>query len=333
MPLAGRPAADSKYGKAGQCSQRLFVRTFKALSPNRHGDIMNAVSRYQGIVLLPANALAALPPPRLEVRQRRTGSMLAGMLAMLITIAALPLAYAWYQSGAPLRLVLPVVVCTGGSALYGWICLRQWRRADASGGWVLREDGAHLLVNLRSHLNTHFDPATPSVLVLPRRRVHCLTIVQQHSLRPRAGDKRALFDNRARRVFLDIAFDGDREPIAAAIAAEAVRRGKTRFGSSRHQHSAVSMLPGKVLRVHWRDEHNRLQPALAQVRRALAGRYRFLDADAAMQTPIKTLERAEQEARLLDMVARGERLQAIALAKVLYGMETAEAIDFIDGLK
>lgn len=291
---------------------------------------MSAVSCYQTIVLLPANALAALPPPHLEVRQHRAGSLLAATLATLLAIASAPLAFAWYRAGMPLWEMLLTAGCASG--LYGWISLRKLPHPSAPADWVLREDGTHLLVNLHPHPNARFDPFKPSVLVLPRNRVRSLTVARRHGLSLHAGRHRPLFADRAGGIFLDIAFDGEREPVSAAIAGTSASRRKRCFDSFLLKQGAVSMLPGNVLRVTWRDERNRLHPELEQLRYALAGRYRFLE-NAETHVSIKPLDRAEQETRLLEMVARGERLQAIALAKVLYGMATEEATDFIDGLK
>lgn len=286
------------------------------------------------IIVLPANGLEALAPPRLEVRQRRLTGVVVAAIAVLIAVIGVLFVAAWYQGEAPVWVVLIAVLCASGCVgLYRWLGLKQAQRPSEHGAWVLREDGAHLLVNFQSNLNRHFDPSFPSVLVLPRQRVRSLTVVRQSGLPMHAGDSRLILEKRVRRLFLDIAFDGDRETVAAALVTEAGRGGKTHFSNSSCALGAVSMLPGNVLRITWRDEHNRLEPGMEQVRRKLAGRYRFAEEDLGAQPAIKTLERAEQEARLLEMVARGERLQAIALAKVLYNMETSEAVDFVDGLR
>ena len=75
-------------------------------------------------------------------------------------------------------MVLLAALWIGGfAALFAWIYLRHAVNAGGPHGWVVREDGAHLLINLRPHLNTHFDSATPSVLVQPQRRVRGLRVV------------------------------------------------------------------------------------------------------------------------------------------------------------
>lgn len=135
----------------------------------------------------------------------------------------------------------------------------------------MREDGAHLLINLRSHLNTHFDSATPSVLVLPQRRVRSLRVVSERGVRTHVGDNGVIFESAIRGEFLDVAFDGDTVAVAAALAAEGARRGK---GGSRFNRSALRMLPDGTLRIASRDETNRLRPGLDVLGRQLGFRYR-----------------------------------------------------------
>lgn len=295
---------------------------------------MSAIHLYDSVAIMPSAALAGLPPIRWEARQRRLASMITGGIAGLVALIVVAGAFALYlRDGTswPLwPLVLAVLWFGGIAALIAWFSLRHVVNAGGPDGWVLRDDGAHLLVNLRSHLNTHFDPATPSVLVLPERRVRSLSVVRERGVRTHVGDYGVVFENPIRREFLDIAFDGDTVAVAATLAAEGTRRSE---GGSRFHHSAVRMLPNGTLRIAWRDETNRLHPGLDICRRRLSPRYRFAEAGSSEQKPLQDLDVEGQESRLLEMVARGERMEAVALAKVLYGMTTTEAVHFIDTLR
>lgn len=299
---------------------------------------MSGTRLYDQVVVLPAAALADLPPARLEVRQRRLASTVVGGVAALIAIAAAIAPLALADAEVPRWLAFLAALWIGGfAALFAYLYLRNAICAGSPAGWVLREDGEHLLVNLRSHLNAHFDPTTFSVVVLPRRRVRSLRISQERGLRTHVDDDGTIFENPIRREFLDIAFDGDADAVGNALAAEQARWGRAPLGRSRANHSAVRLLPDGVLRVAWHDETNRLRPPLRSVRRELAQRYRFAetasDAQTPHQTPLRALDRAAQEARLREMVSRGERVEAIALAKVLYGMDTTDAVRFVDSLR
>lgn len=285
------------------------------------------------VVLLPSTALAGLPPPQLEVRQRRLASTIVGSVAALVALAAAAAPFI-LEGSVPSWLAIGGALWFGGfAALFAWFSLRHALNAGRAGAWVLREDGQHLLVNLRSHLNVHFDPATPSILVLPHRRVRSLSVLHERGLRTHVGDRGTVFENPIRREFLDISFDGEAQPVADALAAERARWGKAALGRSRNNHSAVRLLPNGVLRVAWRDETNRLRPPLAALQQKLGHRYAFTQPSAREQAPLRDLDKSAQESRLLEMVARGERVQAVALAKVLYGMDTTEAVRFVDSLQ
>jgi hypothetical protein len=286
---------------------------------------------YDSVIILPAAALDGLPPPLLEVRQRRLAGLIIGSIAALIAITAGAGPFVVYDGEGPLWLLLLFVLWIGGfAALIAWLCLRHALKSRSPHGWVLRENGTHLLVNLRSHLNTHFDPATPSLLLLPRRRVRSLSVVRERGVRTHVGGHGVIYENPISREFLDITFDGDTMAVAAAVAAEGTRRSKR---GARFNHSALRMLPNGNLRISWRDETNRLHPDLAAVSRRLSLSYRFAEVVSTEQAPLRTLDRAGQESCLLEMVSRGERMSAIALAKVLYGMDTKEAKHFVDGLR
>lgn len=295
---------------------------------------MSAIQVHDSVAILSSAALGGLPPARWEARQRRLASVIAGSIAGLIAISVVAAPFVLYAREGALWPLLPLglaVLWFGGiAALIAWLCLRHIVNAGGQHGWVLREDGDHLLVNLRSHLNTHFDPTTPSVLVLPSRRVRNLRVVHERGVRTHVGDYGVVFENPIRREFLDISFDGDTEAVTAALTTEGTRRSKN---GSRFHHSAVRMLPNGTLRIAWRDETNRLRPDLDTSRRQLSLWYRFAEAESSEQKPLHELDGAAKESRLLEMVARGEHMKAVALAKVLYGMGTTEAVDFIDTLR
>lgn len=296
---------------------------------------MSAIHLYDSVAVVPSAELAGLPPIRCEARQRRLAGVITGSIAGLIALAVVAGAFVLYlRDGASWPLVLAVLWFGGIAALIAWLSLRHIVNASGPDGWVLREDGAHLLVNLRSHLNTHFDPTTPSVLVLPKRQVRNLRVVRERGVRTHVGDYGVVFENPIRREFLDIAFDGDAAAVAAAVAAALAAEGTRRSeGGSRFHHSAVRMLPNGTLRIAWRDEANRLRPSLDTCRRQLSPRYRFAEAGSSEQKPLDELDVTAKESRLLEMVLRGERMEAVALAKVLYGMSTTEAVHFIDTLR
>jgi hypothetical protein len=289
---------------------------------------------YDSVAILSSAELGGLPPVRWEARPRRLASVITGSITGLIAISVVVGPFVLYKGEGGLWTLVPLVLAVlwfgGITALIAWLCLRHIVNASGPNGWVLRDDGAHLLVNLRSHLNTHFDPTTPSVLVLPKSRVRSLRVVREHGVRTHVGDYGVVFENPIRREFLDIAFDGDTEAVTAALAAEGTRRSK---GGSRFHHSAVRMLPNGRLRIAWRDETNRLRPGLDTSRRQLSFQYRFAEAESNEQKPLQELDKAATESRLLEMVARGERMKAVALAKVLYDMGTTEAVHFIDTLR
>lgn len=284
---------------------------------------------------LPFAAAAKLPPAQAEARQRRLSSGVFGALAAALALLA---------GGGAATFAARAEAAKEWAVVFGgfWVaavaalvarCMSAWfRRARAPAGWVLRGDAARLLVNLRSHMNAHLDPASPVILVLPRALVRSLRIIRERGVRVHLDDYGEPVENPIRRVFLEIVHDGDPEAIRAELAAEARRYGPATLGSSRTHHTAVTMPPGGALRISWSDEANRLAPAPEEFLRRLGPGWPVDPPAERAELPFADLDRRGRETRLLEMAARGDRAGAATLAARLYGMELAEALRFVDGL-
>ncbi|GEM_PF-5655655 len=283
-------------------------------------------------------AAVTLSPPggdMLEVRQ--AWFLTASLGAVFAAIAATAIVAPYFGFTSDERPIAAVVAgwwIGGWMALFAKFLLRHARSARAAHGWVLRLSRDGLQVNLRSHLNLHFDQQAPAVLVMPRRRIRWLRIVDERGQRAQVASSDRLQQTTIRRRFLDIACDTEPELIQAALTEERQRTGPGLFGRSRYKNSAVRWLDDeRVLRVAWRDETNRLRPSLEAVEAFLRPLFRFAADSDRREADIRSIGRAEQEDRLTAMVARGDDLEAIKLARLLYGMDLTEARRFVQELR
>lgn len=282
--------------------------------------------------------MAALPPPApdaLEVRQSRVVTAIMAAVFVAIAGAAVLAPYVAFDAEERPGLALAASWWIGSwMAMFAYFYLRHARGARGADGWVLRAEGDRLLINLRSHLNTHFDPQAPAVLVVPRRRIRWMRAADQHGRRAHVDDDGALHQNPIWRQFLEITFD-DPATVKSALAEETGRTGPGVLGSrSRYRHSAFRWLDDEgVLRIAWRDEQNRLLPRLEEACDFLRRHFRFAEEVSSAEADIKSLSRAEQEDRLAAMVARGEDMEATKLARLLYGMDLTTAVQFVRELR
>lgn len=203
--------------------------------------------------------------------------------------------------------------------------------ARARRGWALRAGPQRLVINLRSHLNSNFPAEDAVALVLPRRAVRWLRLVEQNGRMVQVRDA-GVREQPIRRLYLDVAVDGDTGFVAEALRRERNQRARTKRGSSRFIHNPVLMTPQGLVRVVWRDQNSALRPKLAAARAALARWFRFAEDETEEEAALAALSETELEDRILAMALRGETFEAAKLARVRYGLDLKEAKDLVRGM-
>ncbi len=265
-------------------------------------------------------------PAPVEVRQ---GWAVATVFAMLVCTAVA-------LGGLAAPFLVPEqkfwIAAIGGGWLAAWfglfaLLLRlRLRRARAPGGWVLRAGPEGLQVNLRSFLNAGFDPADPTVLVVPRRRVRWLRPVTLDAASSHTNEA-GIHRFKERRWLLDIALDADTAPVAEALRLESGRRTKGRISRGRHLHHTVEVTPDGLVRVIWRDRRNRLTPGLDEALRLLRPWFRFAEPGReAAPAP-------SDEDLLLAAVQRDDLIEAVKLARAVYDLDIGAARNFVESLR
>lgn len=276
--------------------------------------------------LVPACEAPPVERGGLEVRQAWLGAAAIGTAMAVGAIAGVALP-AWY--GAPWVGWAIGVWCTLWLGLFALLMLTAAARARR--GWVLRAGRERLAINLRSYLNTGFPAEDATVLVLPRRAVRWLRVVEQDGRMVQVRDA-GVREQPFRRLYLDVAVDGDTGFIAEALRRERGRRARSKRGSSRFLHSPVLLTPQGRVRVAWRDQNSRLLPRLAVARAALARWFRFAEDETEAEAALATLSDRELEDRILAMALRGETFEAAKLARLRYGLDLKEARDLVRGM-
>jgi len=105
--------------------------------------------------------------------------------------------------------------------------------------------------------------------------------------------------------------------------------------SSKVQHYPVSVPDEKTIRILWRSPSSHVVPSVRKLVELLE----------RQQVTIKTMERQvcdytksassdckESEAKILELAERGKIIPAVRLAEKLYGYNTTEAEEFVEGL-
>lgn len=220
-----------------------------------------------------------------------------------------------------------LVILVGSNIHKGW-----WAARRAT-NWRLRATRDGLYVKFRS-FRAHGLPAEdPVVVFVPRRSVTWLRRHDQRmvSVRRAAGKSVITF---IKRMCLELKVDGSLAALDAAIAQERRRWIPTRFGPMRFGHFPVSVVPGDIVRIDWYGPDTMLRPKIDAALAHLA-RFGYRLADAQRTVRRSDLKGAgpEHEEQLLEHAQRGETIDAISLARSIYGYDPAEAKRFVEELR
>jgi hypothetical protein len=210
-------------------------------------------------------------------------------------------------------------------ALMAWLSLRSFRATLRPSNWVLQAGDDGLYVKFRSPYNHHLPPDDSVVLFIPRLAVGWLRAHRRKSwwLGSEPGHEHA-----TRESYLEIKLkQQDTADLARRLTEERQRRVGWTAGDA-----PLRVLGEDLLRVAWHTHRGSLTPKIDQTIRFLARTYAINLPETSTGAKAAELDSAAQEARLLELVERGERIQAVKLARRLYGFDTTEAHRFVKGL-
>jgi hypothetical protein len=225
-----------------------------------------------------------------------------------------------------------VAALSGGLMhLFGRMFHATYVATQRPSNWLLRAATEGLYVKFRSFLNHRLPEADAIVVLIPKNAV---TWVRSHRSRSWRVSDKDVETERIDRFLLEIKLAGvDLAPLREALEAERNRwvPGK-RAGRSRFGHAPVRVVDDDIVQIEWRSNTSRTTPALGVALERLAASYPVAPAvETEIGRPSQGLG-PEHEAQLREHVERGERIEAMTLARRLYGISLTEAKKKIDEL-
>ncbi len=220
-------------------------------------------------------------------------------------------------------------------ALVGLIFLFSALAAMRDSNWTLRAAPEGLYLKLRNYSDYRLNPADPIVAFIPGREIRELRFVTAKTRM--IGDKEIPEDGTLQKEeSLEILlYGGDLGEIGAALEAERARTGPTLIKgvTARAKGAALQLMAETgVIRVDWTTRMTRLQPKIGKAREVLTGLYMTGGRQEPDEAPIRDLSPEEQDARLREMVRRGDRIDATSLARDLHGLSLTEAHQYLKSL-
>lgn len=213
-------------------------------------------------------------------------------------------------------------VISAGILLCALVFAAQFRHALRTGNWVLRYDGSRLFIKYRSYLNEHLPADKPVVFAFEATEIESLSKVDKQISYPRDDERTT-----ERLVYLAIRPIPSLLPdIQSALAAERQLRAKA---SSSWDVQPVSLADG-ILRVQWLGPASCVAPGIDRTLQALAASFPVRPEPSADAAGAADDARKQQESDLLELIACGRTMPAIALARELYGYSLSEARQFVE---
>ena len=233
--------------------------------------------------------------------------------------------------------LIGLLVCLAG-LLGGLAYFTTFLAALKPSNWVLRATPDGLYVKLRAFTDHRRPEDDPIVAFIPRREVRWL---RTHDQLARTVERGSQFVHReddalSAQQYLEIDLHGgDLAELKTRLERERGVWGSTSVKGVRQKSkgAAVSIRPEDVIRIDWKTKGTRLRPKLSEAMAHLGREYPLAPDLKSEQKQAKDLDRDAQERRLLDMVMQGNTIDAVIVAKNLYGFTTTQAKQFVDDLQ
>ena len=210
--------------------------------------------------------------------------------------------------------------------IYQAMVLARFRATN----WLVRVGQHGLYIKFRSYLNHHFPTGDPTVAYIPFRDLRMTKMVREVQEVP---DTDGRGTTTRRRMVIEMELEEDAPDLAQALAAErnapAPKIGRW-YGSSagKYRHYPVLMPSARVIALEWG-----VVPR-APVFLSIMAMHTPVEATEIVRdyTALGALAKHEQESRLLELAEKGHMMDAIRLARSLYGYDLSEAKQFVTEL-
>jgi hypothetical protein len=277
----------------------------------------------------PRGAIRLMPeadvPAAIAGGEFRYSRLTAAAVAGVMVIASVMLILIGLAQGNPFTYYIAALIL-----VFLWIYQAMVLARFRGSNWLVRLDERGMYLKFRSYLNHHFPATDPVVAYIPFRDLRLTKVVREVQEVP---DTDGRGTSTRQRTVIEIELQDDAPELAGALEAE--RRAEAPrlarwYGSTagKYRHYPVRMAAPRIIAIEWG-----VRPSAARFVQIMAV-HAPVEAAVAVRdyTALGALKRHEQESKLLELVESGRIMDAIRLARSLYGYDVTEAKQFVDGL-
>jgi len=197
--------------------------------------------------------------------------------------------------------------------------------------WLARTTDEGVFIQFRSYLNYHLPAADLTVVFISYQELRSARLIKERVQVPsQEGGHGTQYLK-----YVELELAGDVAPLTDALNTEAGESAPTEkhwygSGSTLYQDHPMHLESAPFLRIRWQ-----VTPGAHKFLEALRPYTTIADPVSISQdfAHLQGLSREEQQARLRELVRRGETISAIYLARQLHLCSLAEAKQMVDGLK
>ncbi|MEH6405552.1 MAG: hypothetical protein V7750_19430 [Sneathiella sp.] len=222
--------------------------------------------------------------------------------------------------------------------IVGLLFMSSCIAALKSSNWTLLATPQGLYVNIRSYMDFRLPLSDKVVVFIPKKEIRKLHLRGQkfRVLQNKSQSYRQTDDQIETYSFLEISLYGrELSLVSDCLKNERLKYGPTFVKGVRSsaKGSAIEVLAGGIIKIHWKTKATRLTPNLVTVEELLKPYYSLYHRGGSEPPPIRDLKQDEQELRLLDLVESGNMIDAVILAREIYGFGLTDAKNFISDLQ
>jgi hypothetical protein len=201
-----------------------------------------------------------------------------------------------------------------------------------SSNWLVRLTDHGLFIKFRSYLNFHFPDQDLSVVFISHSEIRSARFILQKQEVPDRNDGGRPATTAKTQKLVELELASESKKLADALTGERAHTlGGKNLGkiSSRYHHLPVRLAAPDRLQIEWGVVPNAQTFLDALTRHTLVQPTETTSKDFVN---LEELNRDEQETRLLELAAAGDKIGAITMARRLYHYDLTQAKEFIEGL-
>ena len=287
------------------------------------------------------------PRPTVDVFFRESRLKQALILLIFLAISATA-AVIGYQGGIDHDGVsLPSGLAywiAGVMALMSLVVVSGFRASLRGTNWLMRYDGARLLIKYRSYLNHHLPEGDFVVVEINLSEIEWIRAFKEKRIVPSMGGDGPRTEAW---TYLDLCLNHkDTAKLLEYLRQERLRGpGKTLWSAfpptgkrrqvikSRYLHYPVRLVEDNLIRIDWKSHRTSITPKIDKALKILGDRLRILEQERDVKvndfTSLESLDAEQQEQMIRQLAESGDTLATAKVVRDLYGYSTTEAVKYV----